>query len=277
MRAKHWSRVTALALVLVALTAFRGSAASQPAVAGSERLIVFYDPDANHKAILRITSLFNVYLSNIAPQWRFQPVHSRRAFEDLIRGERAALAIVSSTYLGEKGISRIKPLLVPSNQGDVRFRKLLVDTGGGSGRNLSGKRVAAAATAADSTRAAKAITEVLRAEKLNVASMIPIPVSKDIDALLAVSFGQADLALVTPMSIEVLKRINPAAARSLRVVFRTEPTLWPPLCVIGDRVGQADLDQLVNAFRAMHNDSVGKQAMRTLGFEKWAEYEQGML
>lgn len=264
-------------LLLAALLSLSGRATAQPAGGDDARLVVFYDPDANHKAILRITSLFNVYLSNVAPQWRFQPVHSRQAFEQLIRDDRAALAIVSSTYLKEKGVDSLRPLLVPSAEGDVRFSKLLVDTGGGTGRDLTGKRVAAAATAADSTTAAKAITEVLRAEKLEVGSMIPIPVSKDIDALLAVSFGQADLALVTPTSIEVLKRINPAAAQTLRVVFKTEPTLWPPLCAIDGRLDDADLKALLDAFRAMPDDKVGKQAMRTLGFDRWAEYERGML
>lgn len=254
-----------------------GVAVSQPASDADARLVVFYDPDANHKAILRITSLFNVFLSNVAPSWRFQPVHSRQAFEDLMRDDRAALAIVSSAYLREKGTKRLRPLLVPSANGDVRFRKLLVETGSGTGRDLAGKRVAAAATAADSTTAAKAIAEVLRAEKLDVSSVIPIPVSKDIDALLAVSFGQADLALVTPMSIEVLKRINPAAAQSLRVVFETKPTLWPPLCAIEGRLDDSDLKKILDVFRAMSDDRVGKQAMRTLGFDRWSEYEEGML
>ncbi len=52
-----------------------------------------------------------------------------------------------------------------------------------------------------------------------------IPVAKDIDALLALSFGQVQAALVTPDSVEVLKRINPGASAKFRTVYTTSPIL----------------------------------------------------
>ena len=47
-----------------------------------------------------------------------------------------------------------------------------------------------------------------------------IPVAKDIDALFALTFGHVQGALVTPSSLDVLKRVNPAAAASAKAFTR---------------------------------------------------------
>ena len=43
-----------------------------------------------------------------------------------------------------------------------------------------------------------------------------VPVAKDIDALFALTFGHVQGALVTPSSLDVLKKVNPNAAASKR-------------------------------------------------------------
>ena len=266
----------AVAIAVIAV-AGRQSAIRRASGANDTGLVLFYDPDANHKAILRITSLFNEYLHEVRPDLEFQPVHSRKAFERLLKDDRAVFAIVSSSYLQEARSNALTPLAVPSSEGDVYFHKVLVDTGSGSARDLRGKRVAATATASDPAAASAAIVSALEAENVSVDGVIVIPVSKDIDALLAVSFGQADVALVTPMSLVVVSRINPGAAKSFRVRFKTRPALRPPLCAVGKRAARDERAAFAEAILTMHEHSAGNKAIRTLGFDQWLEYEDGML
>jgi ABC-type phosphate/phosphonate transport system substrate-binding protein len=251
-----------------------GRAGAQPA---ASRFLVFYDPNANHQAILNITSRFNRFLKDAAPSLRFQPVQKRAQFEALLADPRTVLAIVASSYLEEGARTDLTPVLVPSARGDVYFRKRLVDRGKGKPGDLRGKRVAAAATTSVQVDAAREVLRTLQAGGLDVTQVIAIPVAKDIDALLALSFGQVEAALVTPESIEVLKRINPSAAASFRTVFETSPRLRSPLCSVGARLPRPELDALVAALLQMHAHESGGAAVKILGFDRWVPFAAGML
>ena len=169
-----------------------------------------------------------------------------------------------------------EPMLVPASGGSSFYSKVLVDSGRGDPGDLRGRAVAATVLSANAEVALKETLEVLRRGGNKVDGARGIPVSKDIDALLALTFGQVQAALVTPDSIEVLKKINPSAPK-FRVVFKTEPILRPPLCEVGKRSSARDKAALVSALMEMSKDELGQKTIKAMGFDQWAAFESGML
>lgn len=70
---------------------------------------------------------------------------------------------------------------------------------------------------------------VLGAFRLAADSARIVPVPKDVDALLALSFGQVDAALVTSEQYEQLARTNPADTGRMRVLAFTPEIGLPPV------------------------------------------------
>lgn len=142
---------------------------------------------------------------------------------------------------------------------------------------LDRKNIATAVTGDDPAKEAQAMLGLLRQGGMHVDGTLVIHVSKDIDAVLALTFGQAHAALVTSNSIDVLKRINPSAAASLRTVYTTEPILRPPLCVVGDPPSPSQIAAVAAVFTQLLTDVDGKKVMYTLGIDAWVPFEPSML
>ncbi len=243
----------------------------------SPDLLLFYDPDANHQAIVNISSWFNNYLRDSDSGLSFQPVKDRKTFEKLLRQPTTKFAIVSSAFLRDSRGKGLNALLVPSMAGDVYYRKKLFDKGQGTAGDLSGANIAATVTGADANKGGESVLAGLRRTGLKLTNAHIIPVSKDIDALLALSFGQVQAALVTPSSVEVLKRINPAAVASFRAVIETKPILRSPLCAVTDNTTVGERDAMSRAIATMGEDENGRKAMRTLGFDQWVTFDLSMV
>jgi ABC-type phosphate/phosphonate transport system substrate-binding protein len=104
-----------------------------------------------------------------------------------------------------------------------------------------------------------------------------VPVSKDVDAALALTLNQVDAALTTPGSLQVLMRINPSGASTLREVYKSPKILRPPLCLLSDKIPPERRKRVIDAIKNMADDAQGKQAMQAMGFNGWMVFEQWML
>ncbi|MEZ0311552.1 MAG: PhnD/SsuA/transferrin family substrate-binding protein [Myxococcota bacterium] len=238
--------------------------------------IVYFDPDANHQAIVNIATWFTDYLASASVELVFQAVESREAFERLLADPKTRFALVSSSYVATAD-ARLDPILVPQVGGDPFYYKVLIDVGTGDGRELSGKNLAASVIAKPGSSNFKELLQGLAAGGVRVDGVHVIPVAKDIDALLALSFGQVQAALVTPESVEVLKRINPGVAAKFRAVYRTSPILRAPMCEVGKKSSARERANLVSALQRMSQSDDGRKAMRTMGFEGWLPFQPEML
>jgi ABC-type phosphate/phosphonate transport system substrate-binding protein len=260
----------AAALVL-ALNELEGHTARAQA---PPKLVVLYNPDANPQALVNVTPWFNEYLHSAG--YAVQPVKDRKTLEQLLGEPHVHFAMVSSAYLSQT-TGRFTPLLVPSSKGSVHFRKQLLDRGRGPLGELSKANIAVTSTGESLATMSVSLFAQLRLEKVQVEGAHLIPVSKDIDGLLALSFGQVDAAVVAPSSLEILKRINPSAAASLREVARSEPILHAPFCAVNGRVTEEARARMVELLKQMEADENGRRIIHTLGFERWVKFEPAML
>ena len=168
------------------------------------------------------------------------------------------------------------PLLVPESNGTVVFHKVLVSMGTAPLARLEGVLTAVAAIDKNPQRAGKEWMKLLAANGFATKGVMVLPVSKDIDALLALSFGQVKAALVTPRSTEVIKRINPTLSQSLRIVHQTKSVLRSPLCVVSGNASSKDVAMVRRAFESITASGGGRQAMALLGYDKWVPFKKSM-
>ncbi|MBK8011230.1 MAG: PhnD/SsuA/transferrin family substrate-binding protein [Deltaproteobacteria bacterium] len=268
------------ACAVLSATALLGDSAfaASPAGANDPKMIVLYDPDANHQALGDITAAFNAYAATSEARFTLQPVESRTAFETLLTEQRPPFAIVSSSTLRapwgrEFGLN---PLLVPSSKGDVFYRKALVSNVARLLTSLKGVSTAVAVIDVDPKAAALDALAPLTEAGFETEGAIVVPVTKDIDALLALAFKQVDAALVTTKSMDVLTRVNPALSKLLKVTKETAPLLRPPLCSVGTNAGPEDIVAVMQLFAQMNQTDAGQRLMSLLGFDAWTPYKKSM-
>jgi len=238
--------------------------------------ILFYDPDANHHAIIQITKWFNLYLTSGTTGYTFQPVQTVADFENQLKNNDVSFVIVSSLYLKENQ-KKLEPLLVPAKDTDVYYRKVLVAKEGMTAESLNGKHIAAAISSGNRQAAIKALTTQLKNSSAGVTPGMVVPVAKDIDALFALTFGHVQGALVTPSSIEALKRVSPGAAAGVKAIYESAPILRAPLAAVSSRANSKDKKLLIAALKTMTQDENGRRVMHMLAFDNWRAYKQAML
>lgn len=267
-----------LVVPLGALLARAADAVAQPeSTISTGGNIVLYDPDANFSAMDDIIAGLNQHFAVRVPGVRVQATHNRETFEATVKNTHAEYVVVASTYLKDVAALPLQPLLVPLLSGNAFYRKVLVDNGQGAPRSLAGRQIATVTTGNRGRGGRNDFLEVLKNDGITSDGAVLIKVSKDIDALLALTFGQVQAALVTQGSINVIKEINPSAAASLRVLWTSGPILRSPLCAVKENESMSRREPMVSAFMTMGQTANGRAAMQTLGFEDWEAFRPAMM
>lgn len=246
-------------------------------VLAAPKRIVYFDPDANHQAIVEVSNWFNRYLDGGDTGLSFQALSSREDLEKILHSEDVAFAMVPSHMLQKPGMMHLEPMLVPVRNRDPYYRKLLMDRREGTPGDLRGRKIAATLRGGNDATAKMAVLQGLARANVQVSSALVIPVSKDIDGLLALAFGQVDAALVTRESLKVLARINPRATKGLREILQTPRILRSPLTILRNRSSNQLRLKLSTALKKMAQDPAGRRAMSMLGFDDWMAFEPSML
>ncbi|HET6346153.1 MAG TPA: PhnD/SsuA/transferrin family substrate-binding protein [Myxococcota bacterium] len=252
-----------------------GAVTLPAAASASPRQVLLYDPDANLSDIVEIAAAFSRYLQRTGENWTFQAVQRRDTFEALLKEPGSEYAIVSAAYLRTAAEANMTPLLVPADHGDVYYRKQLVTAAKVDARALSGRNIAV--SGAGDERSAETQAVLADLARAGVAKPLLVSLPKDIDALMALYFGQVDAALVVPHSIEVMRRISPKAVASLEVLHETRKMLRSPLCVVGKISGDKQKEPLVQYLQGMAADPDGKEIMRRMAFDAWMPFQSDML
>lgn len=107
---------------------------------------------------------------------------------------------------------------------------------------------------------------VLDAFHLTAGSVRVVPVPKDIDALLALNFGQVDAALVTSDHYEALARTNPGEAEKLRVLAFSPEVGLPPVFA-SESADPARRVRLGQALARFTDVDQGRRVLAMLGLD----------
>jgi len=107
---------------------------------------------------------------------------------------------------------------------------------------------------------------VLDAFHLATDSARVVPVPKDVDALLALSFGQVDAALVTSEQYELLAQTSPSEAEKLRILAFSPEVGLPPVFASADS-DPVLRDRLRDLLAKLREAPNGADLLAMLGFD----------
>ena len=99
-----------------------------------------------------------------------------------------------------------------------------------------------------------------------------IPVPKDVDALLAVSFGQVDAAFVSTAQFERLARVNPTLTGALHELGYSDETPLPRVYATGF-ASRESAAALADALERSASVASGRRLTSLLGYDQWMAIE----
>lgn len=232
--------------------------------AASKCTVYFYNPESNVDNFASLKTKLDTYFKSFG-LYQFQPFSDRGVFEKKIQGKHNGILLLSSWHykaLREK--LPIKPILVGVIDGKTTQLKVLsskkkVD----NLETLKGSTVASAGSY-DYTR--NLLKLMLGIDKL-VDSFQILSVPKDIDALISVGFGLAEVALTTESSIDMLLSINPRLHKKLTILVKSRETLLPIVAI--PKVYTPGVIKLIEIVENMGKTPVGEKSIRMLGLDGW--------
>lgn len=231
-----------------------------PGAAGATD-IALLDPDANLASLRQLRAQVADFLRGVHPALELQPFVKAADLERFVAERPVPFAILAEDAAEPWRGRGARPLLIALRGGRPTYTKVLVVRRGTTLRE--GSVIASTATVAQ-VRAIPAkgpLAAVARARVLRV--------SKEIDALLGMTFGRADAAYVTPETLAQLGRFDPDLAASLEEIHRSQPIKNAQLYALAKDAPQDLEKQLVEAFLRMDRTPSGRAALQALGYSGW--------
>ncbi len=248
------------ALVLFALVA-GGNALAQDTPA----LFYFYSPDWRPGNLNLLAESMEKIIAEEGVGVRFQAFARYEDFVERLEIERPEFLVAPSWFekVDRLGMD-IELLARPVRNGKTSYRKALMTAPEvESLENLSHGSIAATVH----TMGPGGDRTVLEVFNLDPTTAKVIPVPKDIDALLALSFGQVDAALVTSAQFEMVTRINPNITKGLQVLAFSPEIDFPG--VYATNKASEDMRRgFAHALGRLNKHEAGRHLLEQLGYEE---------
>jgi len=228
----------------------------------AETLIYFYNPDANLRDVAQLKSQVQEYFRTIDKDVNLKAFLRLQDLLTALKTQPPDFLVASSWVFKNYGANfGLKPLLVGQGTGGRAYYKVLI-----SKKGLPGG-------------AAPSLSMVGLGEQniSNLKSLVPelkkylniniVEVSKDIDAVFAVSFDQVDMALVHPQNIETVRKANQSAVTDVKVLAKSTPIDYPIFSAT-TKAGSALVEKFVKGLQGS-KDGKSIQALNLMGFAGW--------
>lgn len=257
---------------------------SKPAYQASSRTkVYFYNPEINTARNLVLKSAWDNYLNEMG-EYELQPVDNGERFQKLIQEEQSAAFIMAEWLYSsidpnsELGKQNLELVYIGMKNGSDTYRKVLV-----SNKNaLDFDRVTIASSGSkDRTRnLLRSIYSEYTSQQIDNIKVLQVP--KDIDALMAVGYGLAEMALTTEVSLSKMAVLNEELYKDMIVLRRSEPFKRSVLVFKSNNLELKS--NLAAVLKDMERHPNGRQAMSLLGLDKWklvdktiAKIQEGLL
>ncbi|MFN4245209.1 MAG: hypothetical protein ACK4F9_03550 [Brevinematia bacterium] len=185
------------------------------AIIGYTQTIVYYDPDGNLKRIVDINSEGNKLFGKIG--LKFVVTADENSFNNALKQYNPEYFILNSIiYQSKNKELNLSPVFLFKKGNKTYYTKKVV-------------------TFSDEVSMKNITSKILASSFKDVKGIIPydlriLKVPKDLDALLAMKFMQADAALVSENSIDIFKTISPVDYSLLKVISTSREIYNPVFC-----------------------------------------------
>ncbi len=232
--------------------------------------IYFYNPETNINNFASLKISFDTYLSKFG-NYQFQPFNEKGAFESSFsEGGQSVYLLSSWHYQLLSSKLALQPVLVGVYNGRSTQKKILaVRQDIADISELSGKTVACSGS---KQYTENLLGEMLGEEGRDVLKTIKlILVPKDIDALMAVSFGMASAALSSERSFENLEKINKKQYQLLKPLSTSRPHFLTLVALPSSSNADAEV---LDVLEKMGINPEGETRLRMLGLDGWRKLSE---
>ncbi|MFN2426975.1 MAG: PhnD/SsuA/transferrin family substrate-binding protein [Candidatus Binatia bacterium] len=229
-------------------------------------LFYFFSPDWRPPDLGKLTVAVETALASGDVDVSFQAFNRYEDFERQVLLQPPVLMIAPAWVEGSQGNSLGLERTViarPVRRGKDNYRKALMTR---SNLDSIGDLARGSIAATLHSMGSGDPAAVLDSFHLAADSARIVPVPKDVDALLALNFGQVDAALVTSEQYEVLARTNPAEAEQMRVLAFSNQVGLPPVFASAG-ADAAMLDRLRDLLERLREVPQGTNVLTMLGFD----------
>jgi hypothetical protein len=228
------------------------------------KTLYFYSPEFGPGNLSVLTEAVDVFFTDSGVKIQFQPFARLEDFRQEIKANPPTFVIAPKWVTEHECIDPSLTAIVQPLRGGATSgrRALMAGPSVESAKQIANGSVAAAVPATGGGREDVSMGR-FRADNPTV-NVIPVP--KDIDALLAVGFGQVDAAFVSLAQFEMLERVNPNLTANLREIGYSQESPFPRLYAT-QRASDGDIATLTNAFDSVRDSGPGRQLFSILGFD----------
>jgi ABC-type amino acid transport substrate-binding protein len=254
----------ALACLLLALPA--------PAHAAHPKLF-FYSPDFSPGNLSVLTQAVDAYLREAGTETRFQAFVRFEDFRREVAAQRPDFIVVPNWAATPACIgSDLVPLARPVRGGESFGRKALIARS--AIRSIAELRNASiAATVPPGGSPTGSGLDRVRREQPGV-RIIQVP--KEIDALLAVAFGQVDAAYVSTRQFDMFAGVNPKLGTELKEIGYAETMPFPLIYATAD-ADPDEISRLRSAIAGVSTSGTGKRLVGLLGYDGWVIVDEASM
>lgn len=245
------------------------SAPPAPAV-GTTETVFFYNPESSVDNFAALKAEFDDYLSKQGA-YSFQPFSERNTFEGVLTGNPQGVYLLSSWhYMQLNAKTPLEARLVGVAKGELQQRKIL------SSKDLDTVSALPGATIAGAGSEDYLRSQLQQMLGASYATLIPkiklLSVPKDIDALMAVSFGMATAAISSESSLNKLALINPKQHAQLKALASGEKSFLLIAAVAKSPQPGGDMP-LIKVIETMQQQPDGEKNLKMLGLDGWKRIE----
>lgn len=226
--------------------------------------LYFYSPEFGPGNLSLLTQAVDAFFSDSGVHVRFQPFARLEDFRTTIKAHPPTFVIAPEWVAKHECIAEsLTAIVQPMRGGESSGRRALMAVHSvASAKEIANGSVAAALPAEVSSREDISMGR-FRADHPSI-NVIPVP--KDIDALLAVGFGQVDAAFVSLAQFEMLERINPNLTAKLHEIGYSQESPFPRLYAT-TRASNDGIKEIVRAFATIRDSGQGRRMFSILGFD----------
>ena len=240
------------------------------------KTLYFFSPEVTTTRNTILKGTFDKYLL-ARGDFQFQPVEKPQVFEKLLLSGQIAAFILSPNHYKQllaqnKNLSSLyTPALQGERNGSDSYYKLLVSKS--SELHLNQKVIASARGERLSLNLIRDMFPSVSEQTLSSVQVLQVP--KDIDALMSVGFGLADMSLSTDDSFSILTAMHQGQGESLTVLGKSHPL--KRMIVILPRTKGSGYQGLGTLLQGMPDDTQGKRALKLIGLDSWRKLKQEVL
>ncbi|HET9062646.1 MAG TPA: PhnD/SsuA/transferrin family substrate-binding protein [Candidatus Binatia bacterium] len=232
--------------------------------------LFFFSPDFSPGNLSVLTQAVDAYLREAGTETRFQAFVRFEDFRREVAAQRPDFIVVPDWAATPACVgSELVPLARPIRGGESFGRKALIARAGI--RSLAELRNASiAATVPPGGSPPGSGLDRIRREQPGI-RIIQVP--KEIDALLAVAFGQVDAAYVSTRQFDMFAGVNPKLGTELKEIGYAEAMPFPLIYATANADAD-EITQLRNAIAEVSTSGTGKRLVGLLGYDGWVVVDE---